>query len=259
MSVPIITLTTDFGAGSAYVAQMKAVLLSALPEVRLVDVTHSVARHSVRHAEVALRNAAFLFPLGTVHMVVVDPGVGTARRPIAVQTRGLSFVGPDNGVLGLALAEPEMRVVVLDRPGFRREPTSTTFHGRDVFAPVAAELAAGVPLEIVGNPITDPHPSSLPRPTIKVDGLHGEVLLADDFGNLLTNIPAGQLHADDEISVAGRRTRRVRTYGEGASGELLALIGSDGCLEVAVREGSAARVLGADTGLEIVCTRKAGL
>jgi S-adenosyl-L-methionine hydrolase (adenosine-forming) len=256
MSAPIIALTTDFGVSSPYVAEMKAVLLSALADVRLVDLTHAVPAQSLRHAEVALRSAAFLFPIGTVHIVVVDPGVGTKRRPIAVTARGLSFVGPDNGVLGLALREPGARAICIDRPGLAREPLSATFHGRDLFAPVAAELAAGVPLEELGTLITDAVPSTLPIPVTTGDAVVGEVLVADGFGNLLTNIPARMVAGTAAVTVHGQSTRWVRTYGDGAPGELLALVGSDGYLEIAVRNGSAERALAATTGLEVRCQRK---
>jgi len=162
----LIALTTDFGASSPYVAQMKAVLLNALPEAVLVDVTHAIPPRSIRDAEVVLRGAAFQFPVGTTHVVVIDPGVGTARQPIAVQARGLTFVGPDNGVLALALGEAHARAVCLDRPAFFREPVSATFHGRDLFAPVAAELAAGLPLTEVGSPLEHWQPSTLPQPML---------------------------------------------------------------------------------------------
>ena len=256
MSAPIIALTTDFGVSSSYVAAMKAVVLSTLPDARLVDLTHAVPPQAIRDAEVALRSAAFLFPIGTVHIVVVDPGVGTKRRPIAVQARGLSFVGPDNGVLGLALREPGARAICIDRPGLAREPLSPTFHGRDLFAPVAAELAAGVPLDELGTPITDALPSTLPEPMSDAAGVRGEVLIADSFGNLLTNIPGRLLRDDFEVTVHGRLARRVRTYGDGAPGELLALIGSDGYLEIALRDGSAVRTLAAEPGESVTCSRK---
>src|SRR5687768_15831145 len=137
---PLIALTTDFGAGSAYVAQLKGVLLSALPEARLLDVTHGVPAGSIREAELVVRAVAFALPLGTTHIVVVDPGVGTPRRGIAVHAAGMTFVGPDNGVLGIPAAMPGARAVTLDRPHLFREPVAPTFHGRDIFAPVAAEL-----------------------------------------------------------------------------------------------------------------------
>ncbi len=250
---PIIALTTDYGVSSPYVAQLKAVVLAALRDACLVDVSHAVPAQAVRQGELVLRGAAFAFPVGTVHVAVVDPGVGTARRAIAVQARGLSFVGPDNGLLGVALAQPGARAVVLDRPELFLHPVSATFHGRDVFAPVAAELAAGLALTDVGTPIEDAVPSSLPRCVASGERLRGEVLGADAFGNLLTNIPGRLAHSGEEVLVGGRAARRVRTYSDGSPGELLALTGSDGFLEIACREGSAAAALAAAPGLEVVC------
>jgi S-adenosyl-L-methionine hydrolase (adenosine-forming) len=251
---PLVAITTDFGQSSPYVAELKAVLYSALPEVRLVDVTHAIPPQSIRHAEVALRTVGFAFPLGSVHLVVVDPGVGTARRPIAVLARGMTFVGPDNGVLAGPMAQPDARAVVLDRPELFRSPVSPTFHGRDLFAPVAAELAAGLPLDEVGTAI-DPKtlvPSLLPAPRITAKRVTGMTLVADVFGNLTTNVPAALVDGF-RVTVGGRMTVGVRTYGEGPANTLLSLAGSDGFLEVAMREASATRALGAEAGLEIVC------
>ena len=257
MTPPLIALTTDFGVSSPYVAEMKAVILSALPTARIVDVTHAVPPQSIRHAEVVLRATAFAFPLGTVHVVVVDPGVGTARRGIAVESRGLRFVGPDNGVLGIALAAPEARAVELDEPGFFRHPIAPTFHGRDIFAPVAAELAAGLCLSDVGSAIDDALPSALPKP-IHADGQwRGEVLAADRFGNLTTTIPGDALKAAAWVRVGERVAQRVMTYGEASHGELLALVGSDGYVEIAVRDGSAAAVFNIDSGAPVVLEAKA--
>lgn len=253
--MPLITLTTDFGDGS-YVAQIKGVLLSALPEARIVDVTHAVPPYSVRHAEVVLRGTGFAFPVGTVHLVVVDPGVGSARRPIAVRARGMTFVGPDNGVLGLALKQPEARVVALDRSDLFREPISPTFHGRDVFAPVAAELAAGLELDQVGTPISDPVASTIPDLRVTSTEVGGETLVSDRFGNLLTNVPAGSIGAGP-VWIAGRATRRVQTYAEASCDELLNLAGSDGYIEIAMREASAADALGGGLGLEVLGPRRA--
>jgi S-adenosylmethionine hydrolase len=258
MSRPVIALTTDFGPSSHYVAQMKGAILSALPVVRFVDVTHAIAPQSVRHAETVLRSSAFCMPLGTVHVVVVDPGVGTGRRAIACTARGLTFVGPDNGVLGVALAEPDAKVVALDRPELFREPISATFHGRDIFAPVAAELAAGVALEEVGSPIDDAVGSTLPDPTTSEDSAAGEVLAADAFGNLLTNIPGDAIGDGWSVRVGDREALLVGTYEEGDFGDLLALVGSDGYLEVATRNDSAALELGWPDRLPVICRRSGG-
>jgi S-adenosylmethionine hydrolase len=252
---PLVTLTTDFGTRSGYVAQLKAVLYSVVPELRVIDITHDIPAQSVRHAEVVLRGTAFIFPVSTVHLVVVDPGVGTARRALAVRARGQYFVGPDNGVLGLALAAREAEAVVLDRPHLFREPVSPTFHGRDVFAPVAAELAGGLPLHEVGSPIDDALPSTLPAPRVHPDRVEGEVLAADTFGNLATNLPGSALRGHWRVEVQGRPALPVRTYADGPPAQLLALVGSDGYVEIALREGSAERELGSSSGLPVVCER----
>jgi len=258
MSRPIVTLTTDFGLDSPYVAQMKGVLLSNGRDPQLVDITHLVPPQSIRHAEVMLRAAAFAFPLGTVHLVVVDPGVGTPRRAIAVEARGMRFVGPDNGVLGLALAEPGARAVVLDHAEIFLHPVSATFHGRDVFAPVAAELADGAALTEVGTLIDDARPTTLPAPRVEAGEVHGEVLIADSFGNLLTNIPAALAAAVTHIEIAGHPAERVRTFGDGPRGTLLVIEGSEGFLELAIRDGSAASLFGgAHQGLEVRCRTSA--
>jgi len=256
MHAPLIALTTDYGSSSHYVAQLKGVIYSALPDARIVDVIHDIPPQSLLHAEVALRATAFAFPLGTVHVVVVDPGVGTSRRGIAVQARGMTFVGPDNGVLGITVAAPGARVVVLDRRGYWREPVAATFHGRDIFAPVACELAGGVLLEEVGSPIDDPLPSNLPQPYIEPGRVVGEVLISDTFGNLLTNIPGALVGDDWRVTVAGRLTERGATYEEGPRRRLIALVGSDGYLEIAMRQTSAARELGAAEGLRVVCEKE---
>jgi len=252
---PIITLTTDFGHGSAYVAQMKGVLLSALPQARLIDITHDLPPQSIKHTEVLLRSTAFAFPLGTVHLVVVDPGVGTARRGIAVETDSLRFVGPDNGVLGSLATRPDARVVELNRSEFFREPVAPTFHGRDIFAPVAAELAGGLALSDVGTLIPDPKSSNLPKYRVDGSTIHGEILAQDRFGNLLTNLPGNQISRDTPPTIGEYHTQWVRTYGEGAEGSLLALLGSDGYLEIAVRNDSAANYLGRDVvGTEVIAS-----
>ncbi len=254
MSGPLITLTTDYGVSSPYVAELKAVLYSACPEARLVDVTHAIPPGSLRHAELVLRRTAFAFPLGTVHVVVVDPGVGGARRGLAVAARGLFFVGPDNGTLAHAHGSDGACAVVLDRPELFRTPVAPTFHGRDVFAPVAAELASGLPLADVGSSISTGAlvGTTLPAPELGERRARGQILGADTFGNLTSNIPARHVEGFT-VKVAGRTTARVRTYAEGPANTLLALAGSDGYLEIAVRDGSAARALGTEVGLEIVC------
>lgn len=241
---PTIALTTDFGSGSSYVAQMKGVLLSSLPEARMVDVSHDVPPQSIREAALLLRGVAFAFPLGTVHVVVIDPGVGSERRGIAVQSGGMFFVGPDNGVLGAALSRPDAQCVHLDKEAFFRQPVSPTFHGRDIFAPVAAELAAGLSLQQVGSPLSAPLTSNLPDPTCEGDTISGEVLGADRFGNLLTNLPGTLVHQGHPLNLGRRVLPWVTTYAEAPEKTLVALIGSDGYVEVAIRDGSALKRCG---------------
>lgn len=250
----MITLTTDFGSGWGYVAQLKGVLHSLCPGHPVVDICHDLPAQSITTAEVLLRGAVWAFPVGTVHVVVVDPGVGTSRRPVAMAHRGMFFVGPDNGVLaGLAAGHgvEGARWVHLDRTHLFREPVSTTFHGRDIFAPVAAHLAAGLPLAEVGTAIDDPVPSNLPaaKQTAGADNCwQGEILAADSFGNLLTNIPGqgleGIVKGPGKLNTPGQGLdlAMVDTYGHAGDTPVL-LFGSDGYLEIALRNGSAERWL----------------
>ncbi|ARA95051.1 hypothetical protein AWN76_006805 [Rhodothermaceae bacterium RA] len=247
----LITLTTDFGTGDAYVAAMKGTILSILPEARLVDITHDIAPQDVMAAAFVLREAVPYFPRGAVHLVVVDPGVGTDRRAVALAAHGSRFVGPDNGLFALLLdgAAPDV-VVSLDRPAYWRTPNpSQTFHGRDIFAPVAAHLAAGRTLSDVGTPIDALRPMHWALPIPDAQGIRGWVVHIDHFGNCITNIPADLLHARR----AGRPIKCFAgsailhglhtTYGDVAPGEPLLLIGSSGLLEIAVHAGNAADLL----------------
>ena len=183
MPGPIIALTTDFGWGSSYVAQLKAVLLNSVPEARLVDVSHNVPAQSVLEGEILLRSISFIYGPGSVHVVVIDPGVGTQRLPITVEARGCFFVGPDNGLFGQLKDVPGSRAVVLDKPEIFRHPVSNTFHGRDIFAPAAAELASGLVLEDVGTPVETWLSGALSVPT-QSSGVYDVPLIASDhFGN----------------------------------------------------------------------------
>ncbi len=187
--MPIVTLLTDFGLEDEYVGVMKGVILSIAPQVRLVDLTHSVPPQDVRRAALILMNAAPYFPPDTVHLAVVDPGVGTERRPIAVRTGRGTFVGPDNGLFSFVLAEMETWTAVeLREPAYRLPLVSTTFHGRDIFAPAAAHLASGVPVEALGPVVNNLATLPLPRLEIGESSLEGEILYADRFGNLVTSI-----------------------------------------------------------------------
>lgn len=249
---PIVTLLSDFGAGSGYPAQMKGVLLRALPDVRPVDLSHDVPAFDVLAGALLLESCVPAFPVTAVHLAVVDPGVGTARRPIClVDGEGRRFVGPDNGLFTPFLVGG-WRVRVLSAPGIVPTPARATFHGRDLFAPVAAWLAGGGDPALLGPEVHDPVRLDWPVASRKGDEIHGRTLAADPFGNLITSILASDLPRGVARAWAGdRRARWVRTFGEGAKGELLAMVGSGGRVEFAVREGSAAALLGATRGLPV--------
>ncbi len=242
----IITLTTDFGVRDPYVAAMKGVILSIYPGAVLVDVTHDIAPGSIREAADALLQAVPCFPPGTVHVGVVDPGVGTDRRAIAAGAGGCFLVGPDNGMLWpLIRQDAESRVVHLFDERFFRTPVSRTFHGRDVFAPVAAYLASGRdPLEI-GTIIEDPVRLDVNRPRVEAHNLLGEVTRVDRFGNLVTNISRNDLATflhgrEPRFQVGDLEVKGLQAcYGDVPEGDALALLGSTGCLELSVSGGSA--------------------
>jgi S-adenosylmethionine hydrolase len=254
---PIVTLTTDFGARDAYVAAMKGVILSIADTVRLIDVSHEIAAHDVTEGALALEAAAPFFPAGTIHVAVVDPGVGTARRGLALITARARFVGPDNGLFTPFLDGPDWRAYELTAAEFRLAAVSRTFHGRDVFAPAAAHLALGVAPERLGLRVDDL--VRLPWPTVREarGAVGGTVLHVDRFGNLVTSIRADAFESFGAISVrvAGRRLPFVGTYGELAAGQAGALIGGSGRLEIAVREGSAAARFRARRGTPVVVSR----
>ncbi len=276
---PTITLLTDFGLQDAYVGVMKGVLLSLCPRAHLVDLTHAVAPQNVRQAAYTLWSATRYFPPHTIFLVVVDPGVGTSRAPIAVETSHGYFVAPDNGVLSYALRESEVRRVVrLDNAAYHLQPTSRTFHGRDIFSPAAGYLAAGVPIAELGTAQDDWQ--QLAPPILHAEGalLRGEVLHMDHFGNVITSIgrldwlDGHTLHLTPAFGVStatpldfsaqrctvtlgGRALHGVQpTYGAVAVGTLTALVGSSGMLEIGVNQGNAAQTLGVTLGDEVTLT-----
>jgi len=255
---PVITLTTDFGQADGYVAAMKGVILDLCPEAVLVDISHEIQPQAIRQAAYVLSTAAPYFPAGAVHLVVVDPGVGSARRAIAVQTARAFYVAPDNGLLDLALTQdPAQQVVHLTAWEFQRPQVSATFHGRDIFAPAAAHLARGVAIQDMGQQID---PATLARrparpPARRPDGAwRGEILHVDHFGNLITDIqhlpePSAQVF----IQVGGTRIVGLsRTFADVEPGELVAYVGSSGHLEIAVREGDATTRLGLSVGDPVI-------
>ncbi|MGZ8379204.1 MAG: SAM hydrolase/SAM-dependent halogenase family protein [Gemmatirosa sp.] len=243
---PIVTLLTDFGTADGYVAEMKGVLLTHAPETTLVDVSHEIPAHDVESARLALARYWRRFPRGTVHAVVVDPGVGGARAALAVESDGRFLVGPDNGVLSPALLAAGARIVALPIP----PRAAHTFHGRDVFAPAAARLATGMPLYDLGEPVEDPVVRRTPEARRLPDGgIEGRVIAIDRFGNAITNLLT---LGGGAIEVDGHALPLRRVYEDVASGAPLALVGSNGLVEIAVRDGSAAAHLGLARGARVV-------
>lgn len=254
----IITLTTDFGTIDGFVGAMKGVILSRAPDALIIDITHDIPAQSIRYGARALKEAASEFPSGTIHVAVVDPGVGSARRPLLLRSTDQLFVGPDNGVLSLA-ARAADRGWILDRPKLHRAQVSKTFHGRDIFASVAGHLAAGLDPEDCGSPaeswlrLTEPEP--LQRPTEII----GKVVHVDRFGNLITNI-ANRLVGDPagwEVTLNGRSLGRIHsTFSDVEPGEWVAYHGSSDTLEIAIRDGSAAEVMQATMEAEVTLCKR---
>lgn len=242
----------------AYVAAMKGTIAGMLPDCRLIDITHEIAPQDIMEAAFVIRQAAPFFPPGTIHLAVVDPGVGTSRRAVAVRDGDQTFVGPDNGLLSLIVgAEPDY-VVALDRPKYwRTDAPSATFHGRDIFAPVAAHLAAGVPLDEVGTVVESLAPMHWALPIVDQQGFQGWVVHIDRYGNCITNVP-------NEPFEELRRNRGMKcitgalilreissTYAAVEAGEPLLLVNSAGLLEIAVNGGSAAELFGIRKGASV--------
>lgn len=242
-----ITLLTDFGTQDGFVGAMKGVLASMAPGAALDDIHHAVPPGDIRKAATVLARYWCLYPPDTVHLVVVDPGVGTGRRGLALRADERWLVGPDNGVLSLVAQEASAwEAVELRSSDILQEPASTTFHGRDLFAPAAALLARGSPLSALGPPLREliRLPVSIPEEVWE----EGEVVDVDRFGNLATNLAPEAVREAGGVEIAGRRVPLGRTYGDVASGALVAVVNSDGRVEVARRDGSAAEALGVDVG-----------
>jgi len=257
---PVLALLTDFGTRDPYVGAMKGAALSVCPDATLVDLTHDVAAHDVAEAARHLAAAAPYFPAGTAFVVVVDPGVGSARRALAAWAGGHWFVGPDNGVL-TAVLTPNASIVEITSPRYMRAAVSRTFEGRDRFAPAAAWLLRGVTLDALGPSVTDPVRLDLPRPRV-VDGfLRGILVAGDRFGNVVTSIDRAAFEAfacggATRLTLAGRPLRLVDTYAEIGDGEVAALFGSAGFLEVAARSAPALGRAGVQPGAPIEVARQ---
>lgn len=250
MAPSIITLLTDFGTSDSYVAEVKGVLLSRAPTATVVDVSHDVPAGDVRVGQYLLSRVWPRFPAGTVHLAVIDPGVGTARRALAAQAGGHCFVAPDNGLL--SVLPGDVRFVSL--PVLR--DASPTFHGRDVFAPAAARLAAGARLDELGTPVTDVVRVAGSTPRVLESAVLGEIVYIDRFGNLISDLPKDLVRIGAAITVGETAIGPVRrTFGDVAIGTLVAYVGSGGTVEIGVRDGSAARVLGVGVGAVVTASR----
>jgi len=279
----IITLTTDFGTRDSFVGVMKGVILRLNPQATIVDITHDIAPQNIEQGAFLFANAVQYFPANAIHVVVVDPGVGSARRPIAAQVGETMFVAPDNGVLSLAIQnlvlseaegskfenqksafenrKSEICVIHLTNPAYFLLRVSATFHGRDIFAPVAAHLSLGVPLDALGKPIDDWVKLSACANAARLgEEIAGRVVHIDRFGNAITNIGeeilAGMDRARVVVRIGAHSLRGIKaTYAAAASGEAIALISSSWQVEIAVRDGNAAQTLGIRIGDEVVIQR----
>jgi len=260
---PIITLTTDYGTNDHLVGVLKGVILKINPDAQIVDITHQVTPFDLLDGALSIAAAYSYFPPRSVHVVIVDPGVGTERRPILVSGQNHYFLAPDNGVLS-GIYEREHPVVVrhITSEHYFLQPVSKTFHGRDVFAPVAAWLSKNWQPASMGEEITDFKRFAMPRPK-EADGLlKGVVLKVDAFGNLITNfrvedLPANAVEKGEVRLQIGSQpvTKLVPTFAQGPAGEAVAYIGSSGFLEVAMNKGSAARTLGLGRGTPVLLTK----
>jgi S-adenosyl-L-methionine hydrolase (adenosine-forming) len=254
--MPTITLTTDFGLKDGFTGVLKGVIWGICPEAQIADISHSISPQNILEGAFALWRAYSFFPIGTVHVAVVDPGVGTQRRPIAAHLGNHFFVGPDNGLFTPIIEDAEksggaVEFVHLKNPKYWLPDVSHTFHGRDIFAPAAAHLANGIPLAELGPVITDPVRIQMPRPEKTTFGWQAHITVIDVFGNLTTDLPAGELAGKESLlfRLLGREVYGLSaSYGHKKPGELVALVDSENYIEIAVVNGNAAQTLDAHVG-----------
>jgi S-adenosylmethionine hydrolase len=241
----IITLTTDFGIDDHYAGSMKGVVLGINNEAVITDITHGIPKYDIFKAAYTLRSFYKYFPKGSIHVVVVDPGVGSERKPIIVQTQEGIFIGPDNGVFSFVLKESKsVNVFEITNSEFMLEDLSSTFHGRDIFALVAAHLSLGVDIQDFGEVLKNPISLEIRRPELKGDEIVGEAIYVDSFGNLITNIPGDLLKGYSKVQLGEFIIDSVaKTYQDVEKGKLLAIIGSSGFLEISVNQGSAVDII----------------
>jgi S-adenosylmethionine hydrolase len=254
MPKPILTLTTDFGLSDHYVGAMKGVILGICPQAQIVDISHGIAPFEVTEGAYTIAQAYGAFPKKTVHVVVVDPGVGTARRPILVEAAGQYFIGPDNGVLAMIYGREPHKIRLISNEKYFRHPVSRTFHGRDIFAPVAAHLASGVTPAQFGKRIEDYLKPAFDKPQRAGKRTwNGQVLKIDRFGNIITNFHTadfpGLENQNVTFSVGPQEVTVIaRNYAETGPGELFAIVGSSGYYEISIAQGSAAKRIGCVAG-----------
>ncbi len=242
----IITLTSDFGLADHYVGSMKGVILGINSDVVIVDISHEIPKYDIVRAALLIGNFYAYFPKDTIHVVVVDPGVGSERKPIAIESEQGIFVGPDNGVFSLIL-EQECSVYDISNPDFMLKDISSTFHGRDIFAPAAAHLSRGADINQIGGELSSPKLISINKPQVLESEIIGEVIYKDSFGNLITNIPGEMINEESQIIIDDHIIDTVASsYNDVSRGEVLAIIGSSGFLEIAVNQGSASEHIKSD-------------
>jgi len=253
---PIISLTTDFGIQNSFVGVMKGVIWGIAPEAKIADITHQIQPQNIRLGAYALWRIVPFFPRGSVHIAVIDPGVGTQRRPIGLKIGEQFFIVPDNGLITPVLEDgklsgAEIKIVHLNNPEYYMPKVSNTFHGRDIFAPTGAHLAAGVPLDEMGDRINDPILINFPQPIKTEKGWEAHITIIDVFGNLTTDLPASALSDVEDITfhLKGHRVDGlVPSYGHRSEGELVALVDSEEYIEISAVNGSAAEITGAKIG-----------
>ena len=257
MTKPILTLTTDFGLSDHYVGTMKGVILKICPGARIVDISHEISPFEITEGAYLIAQAYRYFPKKTVHIVVVDPGVGTSRRPILMEAAGQYFIAPDNGVLSMIYSRETAKIRLISNERYFLKPVSRTFHGRDIFSPVGAHVAAGVPPSRVGKIIQDYLRPAFEKP--QRTGKHtwsGRILKIDHFGNMVTNFVAADfpdLERRNFVLTTGIHeiSALARNYSESSPGELFAIVGSSGYLEISVNQGSAAKQMGCVAGAPV--------
>ncbi len=258
---PIITLTTDFGTSDYYVSAMKAVIISINRDVTIVDVSHEISPQDIMAGSWVLKNTAFLYPENSIHVCVVDPGVGTKRNPIVLQSNNQFFVGPDNGLFSLVADKEKFKAHIISNPDLIRKKPSATFHGRDIFAPAAAHLAAGTPLEFFGPEIPEIVTYKWAEASCTTESIKGWVLHIDRYGNLITNITSKMIKNLESKNVkiyAGTFIINgvVKTFADVDEGEPVAFIGSSGMLEISINKGNASELLGINKGAPVTVFAK---